>query len=207
MKQPLRLEGMGGMALSSPPGDFSRRKLTLARTPKQVVRLAKIQYPDPIFWSKKGIYRFDSATAPYGVLYTARNLKGAIFEVWGDRWFGTRYLGKEEVMEVNCYTISIQPSAKVANCTGNNLSLLGTDSSLFATLDYRTSQEWGRALMNHPTKPEGLAYHARKNPNLTNFALFGRSETEEKVHVIESIALIEHPDLFDILDELQVDLI
>lgn len=195
------------MALSRPPVDFNARKVQLIGTPPKVVRLSKRSHSDPIFWSKEGIYRFDSKSARYGVLYTAKVLKGAILEIWGDRWFEQRYLTRIEVEEYNCYTISIKSAAKVVDCTGDRLSLLGTDSNFFATTDYGITQEWGRALMNHPSNAEGLQYHSRKNPELSNFALFDRPGTAGKVHVIGTVPLIDHPYLFDVLDELQVDLI
>jgi hypothetical protein len=207
MKRSLRLGEKGVMALNRPPLDFNTRKVRLVGTPPKVVRLSKRKHLDPLFWSKEGIYRFDSKSAPYGVLYTAKVLKAAILEVWGDRWFEQRYLDRIELEEYNCYTISIRPRARVADCTGDHLSLLGTDSNFFATTDYGVTQEWGRALMNHPAKAEGLEYHSRKNPELRNFALFDKPATAAKLNVVETVPLILHPGLFDILGELQVDLI
>lgn len=195
------------MALSDPPFDLHQRRLRLISTPQQVVRLSKKEFRDPRFWSKLGKYRFDSPEAAYGVLYTAHNLKAAVVEVWGNRWFDTRQIAKGRIEEWNFYTLRIYPAANVANCTGDHLNRLGTDSNFFATTDYRISQKWGRELMIHPGNPEGIYYHSRKNPELFNYALFGRPETQEKVTIYQKMPLIDHPNLYETLDDLKVDLV
>jgi hypothetical protein len=195
------------MALLSPPSDFQARKLRLTSCPKVVIRLSKKKHPDPVFWSKQGRFRLDSPTADFGVLYTAQDLKTAILEVWGDAWSVNRFLSISEIEAYRACTLAINPRAKLADCTGAQLNLLGTDSGFFASLEYPITQEWARAIMAHPQKPEGIYYHSRKNPQLFNYAFFGRPDTIPKVTVKNEVDLVNYPDLFDLLDELKVDLI
>jgi hypothetical protein len=69
-----------------PGEDFNRRKLVLRRPSKAVIRINKTRFPNPLFWSRQGKYRFDSTKAPYGVLYAASDVEGAILEVFADVW-------------------------------------------------------------------------------------------------------------------------
>jgi hypothetical protein len=74
------------MALTNPPADLRNRTVPLAGIPVQLFRLNLIRHRDPVHWSKQGRYRFDSATAKYGVFYTSAAVETAILEVFGDRW-------------------------------------------------------------------------------------------------------------------------
>ncbi len=61
--------------------------------------------------------------------------------------------------------------------------------------------------MQHPMAPEGILYHSRKNPDLKNFALFGRKETKAKITADKGVNLVQHPDFFLIIGRLDVDLV
>ncbi len=195
------------MALSRPPSDFAQRRLRLVQVPHTLFRLSKRRHPSPLFWGKEGRYRFDSPGAPFGVLYAASSLEGAILETFGDRWFDTRYLSRVVAQSYNLHRLRVRSAAKVADSTGAQLVQLGTDSNLFATTDYAESQAWGIALMQHSMAPEGIPYHSRKNPDLKNFALFGRKETKAKITADKGVNLVQHPDFFLIIDQLDVDLV
>jgi hypothetical protein len=201
------LQGTGPMTLCRPPSDFSQRKLKLIRAPRTLFRLSDRRHSSPLFWGNQGRYRFDSPSAPFGVLYTASSLKGAILETFGDRWYENRYLARATAKSYNVYRLTVRPAIEVADATGQQLSRLGTDSSLFASTDYSDSQAWGVAFMQHPMAPEGILYHSRKNPDLKNFALFSRKKTKEKVSADHGMNLLQHPDFFLIIDQLDVDLV
>jgi hypothetical protein len=197
---------MGAMGLNRPPANLSDRRLSLIAVPERVTRLCRKPY-EPRFWSKQGRYRFDSPDAPHGVLYTADSVKGAILEVWGDQWLQGRCVSREALGEYRWYTLGIHGPLRVADCTDDELNRLGTDSNFFATTDYTITRAWAVALMNHPACPEGICYNSRKNPRMRNFALFGRPKTVNKVTVETAADLLTYPNLLQVLDELDVDLI
>jgi hypothetical protein len=195
------------MALSKPPSDFNQRELRLVKSPRVLFRLSNRRHPSPLFWGKQGRYRFDSPGAPFGVLYTAASLKGAILETFGDRWYESRYLARGTAQSYKVYRLNVQPAITVADATGQQLGRLGTDSNLFSTTNYAESQAWGLAFMQHPMTPEGILYHSRKNPELKNLALFSRKETRAKVTADRGINLLQHPDFYLVIDQLDVDLV
>jgi hypothetical protein len=93
------------------------RPLQLFATP--VFRLWQNHHPSAFFWSKKGIYRFDSKSARYGVLYTGSTLEGATLEVFGDQWVKRRVLSR---MLLKKYRVSVMLPAR-------RLSLVDTTGS------------------------------------------------------------------------------
>jgi len=68
-----------------PPSWLSEAPLSLAKVSNTWFRFSPKRYPSPIFWSCKGIYRFDSPDARSGVCYLASSIVGALLEVFGDK--------------------------------------------------------------------------------------------------------------------------
>src|SRR4051794_10781696 len=69
-----------------PPADFSRIDLDTVPTRQTVwYRLSRSTYSSPLFFSRRGIFRFDSATAKWGVCYLANEIVTGFMEVFSDR--------------------------------------------------------------------------------------------------------------------------
>jgi hypothetical protein len=190
-----------------PSQELSERKLPRRRPPKTLIRLSRQEFRDPIFWSTKGQYRFDSPSARYGVLYTAATLEGAILEVFGDRWLDHRAISEQLLRSYNRVTLSIAPGLWMINTLGPNLVFAGTDSRLFASIDYEKTQAWGRAFMEHPQNFDGILYHSRKNPRLLNYAFFETEPAQTAIKVAETVPLIDTNDLYPILEEYEIKLL
>jgi hypothetical protein len=160
------------MKLRAPPADLNDRPLPLVSVASDFWRIWNHDYSSAFFWSQKGLYRFDSKSARYGILYTGFTLEAAVVEVFGDRWLDTRLLSVSLASryEATCFTGS---SSSVVDTTGPELNRLGVDSMLFASTDYRLTRRWARAFMEHPCGASGILYHSRKNPILKNCAFFG----------------------------------
>ena len=80
------------MGLKGPPADLGKRRLRLVRVPEILVRISRVGYRDPFFWSRLGQNRFDLPDGRYGVLYTAQDLETCVLEVFGDRWLQERVM-------------------------------------------------------------------------------------------------------------------
>jgi hypothetical protein len=193
--------------LPLPSPELAERKLPRKRPPKDLIRLSRQEFRDPIFWSTKGKYRFDSPEARYGVLYTAATLEGAILEVFGDRWLEHRAISEELLRSYNLVELSIAPGLWVVNTLGPNLAFAGTDARLFASTDYEKTQAWGRAFMEHPQNFDGILYHSRKNPSLLNYAFFETAAAQAGIKVADTIPLIETDDLYPVLERYQIKLL
>jgi hypothetical protein len=195
------------MALTEPPGDLATKALPLITIPRQVIRLNLRRYSDPLHWSQRGNYRFDSPTARYGVLYTSADVEAAILEVFGDRWRDTREIASAALEDYDVCEIAINQPLKAVSITGKHLNRLGTDSNFFAATDYETTQNWARAFMIHRQKPHGIRYNSRKNPRKINFAVFGTPEAKSATRVANRYSLTDYPALYPLLLSYNVDIV
>jgi RES domain len=190
-----------------PSPELLKRTLTRRRVPKTLVRLSRQEFRDPIFWSTKGKYRFDSPTARYGVLYTAASLDGAILEVFGDRWLEHRAMSEQLLRSYNLVKLTIAPELWLVNTLGSKLLFAGIDARLFASTDYEKTQAWGRAFMEHPQNFDGILYHSRKNPRQLNCAFFETELAQKAITIGDSIPLIDTNDLYPILERYEIKLL
>ena len=189
------------------PRNLAQQSLPLQLFAAPVFRLWQNHHPSAFFWSKKGIYRFDSKSARYGVLYTGGTLEGAALEVFGDQWVKRRVLSR---MLLKKYRVSVMlPTRRLSlvDTTGSNLNKLSVDSSLFASINYRLTRSWARAFMEHPSNPEGIIYHSRKNPLLLNYAFFGTDDVQDSLVEQDALPLEDAPGLGDFLDHYDVLLV
>jgi hypothetical protein len=195
------------MSPAPPPGNLAQQSLPLQLFAAPVFRLWQNHHPSALFWSKKGIYRFDSKSARYGVLYTGGTLEGAALEVFGDHWVKRRVLSSVLLKK---YRVSVMlPTRRLSlvDTTGSNLNKLGVDSILFASINYRLTRLWARAFMEHPRKPEGIIYHSRKNPLLLNYAFFGTDDVQDSLVEQDALPLEDAPGLGAFLDQYDVLLV
>jgi RES domain len=195
------------MRPAPPPGNLAQQSLPLQLFAAPVFRLWQNHHPSAFFWSKERIYRFDSKSARYGVLYTGGTFEGAALEVFGDQWVKRRVLSRVLLKK---YRVSVMlPTRRLSlvDTTGSNLNKLGVDSILFASINYRLTRLWARSFMEHPSKPEGIIYHSRKNPLFLNYAFFGTDDVQDSLVEQDALPLEDAPGLGAFLDQYDVLLV
>jgi hypothetical protein len=190
-----------------PSPELSQRTLPGRKPPRTLIRLSRQEFRDPMFWSTKGKYRFDSPTARYGVLYTAATLEGAILEVFGDRWLEYRAVSEQLLRSYNLVKLRVGPGLWLVNTLGRNLVSAGIDARLFASTDYEKTQAWGRAFMEHSRNFDGILYHSRKNPRQSNCAFFETESAQKAITIGETVSLIDTNDLYPILERYEIKLL
>jgi RES domain len=190
-----------------PSRELFERSLPRRKPPKTLIRLSRQEFRDPIFWSTKGKYRFDSPMARYGILYTAATLEGAVLEVFGDRWSEHRAVSEQLLRSYNLVKLNIAPRLWMVNTLGPNLVLAGIDARLFASTDYEKTQAWGRAFMDHPQKFDGILYHSRENPRQLNYAFFETEPAQTAIKVADIVRLIDTNELYPILERYEIRLL
>jgi hypothetical protein len=195
------------MGLKSPPADLGERRLPLVRVPEILVRISRVDFRDPFFWSRLGRGWFDVPGGRYGVLYTAQDLETCVLEVFGDRWLKERVLAAAALSKFEVLTFAARPAMRVADLTGSALNRLGTDATLFASNEYVVTQDWSRQLMMHTQARDGIRYHSRKNPRKQNYAIYETTLAKESLQELERRPLVDFPELYTILDNYEVDLI
>jgi len=195
------------MALTEPPAALKSQRLPLVSVEGTLFRISHQKFSDPIYWSRRELYRFDSPTAKYGVLYTGRIFETALLEVFGDHWMKSRMATLTFLKEFDVCEIALGHRLKVVNLNGKQLNPLGIDANIFASPAYDITQRWAAAFMEHPDAPHGIRYPSRKNERLHNFALFSTSATMAAVTVTRRYPLLNHPHLFRLLQSYRVALI
>lgn len=195
------------MRPAPPPGNLAQQSLPLQLFAAPVFRLWQNHHPSAFFWSKERIYRFDSKSARYGVLYTSGTFEGAALEVFGDQWVKRRVLSRVLLKKYRVSVMLPTRQLSLVDTTGSNLNKLGVDSILFASINYRLTRSWARAFMEHPSKPEGIVYHSRKNPLLLNYAFFGTDDVQDSLVEQDALPLEDAPGLGAFLDHYEVLLI
>lgn len=158
-----------------PPADLLNRKLVVSSgsVPRLWYRIARPSL-GPVYYNKSGHMRFDSNNARWGVCYLAPSVGCALAEVFGESILRrpSPSLGLYELSSRNLYRFRLAPSSD-AFCPlhGHNLMNMGADMSCFVA-KRSVSQEWARALMEHPSEYDGLLYIARQGAEEC-LALFG----------------------------------
>jgi hypothetical protein len=100
------------MALTDPPAALKSQRLPLASVEGKLFRISHQKFSDPIYWSRRGVYRFDSPVAKYGVLYTGRTFETALLEVFGDQWMKSRMSALTFLKRIRCLRDRFGASAK-----------------------------------------------------------------------------------------------
>src|SRR5258707_13217787 len=196
-----------GMALTDPSLALQRQYLPLTSVSGTLYRISHHKFADPLYWSRRGLYRFDSPTAKYGVLYTARTFETALLEVFGDQWVESRMAAITFLKEFDVCEIALGHRLKVVNLSGKRLNPLGIDANIFASPAYDITQRWAAAFMEHPDAPNGIRYPSRKNERLHNFALFSTPAAVAAVTISHRYPLLNHPHLFRLLKSYRVAVI
>lgn len=135
--------------------------------------------PSPIFWSRRGTYRFDSPTAKWGVCYLAESISSSFLEIWGDKIRPSRRLSWSEIQPMMVWHVEVSSSLNAIELAGETLAVIKANTQSFVS-SFALSQEWGRQLMLHPADIDGMKYIARRCGR-SCLALFGDG-TKPKPH-------------------------
>ncbi len=144
---------------------------------------------DPVYYGKKGDYRFDDPTCPdsraFGVLYVGEDPECCLIEslpphqgvpaVTG-AYLDARAIAKMELIEPLCLIDLVSPGG---------LASIGADGRL-TDGNYRVAQQWSAALKKHSCKPDGIRYRSRHAPERIAYAIYERSKPAFKVTTMGS---------------------
>jgi hypothetical protein len=163
-----------------PPRDLASRTLPAGSLPQRSWwRLHNTARPGALFWSRLGVFRFDSPGAPWGVSYFGSSVATAFLEVFGDRIRTNPRISLELIRQYQIVEVQPAADARVVALEGVAVARIGATLNCFCG-SYPLSQRWGAALMAHPAQIDGLVYLGRRS-GARCLALFG-DETKPKPH-------------------------
>ena len=153
----------------------------------------------PIYFGDSGNYRYDSPdlkAANFKTFYAGEDKYSAFIEVFGD--CGGKLVSQSGLESRSISVVKLN-TAKLVDITGPNAAKIGAAGETSAG-PYRISQQWAKALWDHPDLPDGIYYHARHDLTRFSIALFDRAST--LVSVAQTICLADPKYAYDLAEML-----
>jgi hypothetical protein len=195
--------------LHPPPcPDLERREPIIREVNDALWRIHRVvPLHGPLYFGKSRENRFDAPAGEYGVLYVGVDAFAAFIETLGWRT-GVKVVSERNLQIRGLAKLSpSRPLRLVDLVVSGGLVRIGADARLFAG-EHSISQQWSRALWQHPTAPDGILYPARHDPARNACALFDRCSD---VLTVECLGSLGGPSLASlvghILDQYQFALV
>jgi hypothetical protein len=163
-----------------PPDDLAKRSPNVQTLRSGVIvhRFYTAAY-DPLYFDRGRGGRLNAPDGAYGVLYVARTRKGAFAETFL-REPGRTIIPSDLLARKAYVQVRIEKALRVIRLHGPGLARLGaTAEVVHSGLPYDAPQAWSKALRDHPSKPDGIAYYARHDDEELCFALFDQAQVSE----------------------------
>ena len=126
----------------------------------------------PIHFDKSTGGRLNAPDGSYGVLYLANTARGAFAETFL-RQPGRTLLPPDMIASKALAIMRATQVLRVVRLHGNGLARLGCTAEVtHGGLPYDLPQAWSRALHAHPSRPNGIEYHARHDDDELCYAIF-----------------------------------
>jgi hypothetical protein len=158
-----------------PPADIAKRKPRVLTLPANTVihRFYSAGF-DPIYFDRTQDGRFNAPNAEYGVCYTSRDVRGAFAEAFLRRP-GLVALGADFLASKAYVRLKTNQPLVLVELTGPGLAVPGATAEVsHAGPPYHESLRWSKALYDHPSAPDGIAYMARHDDQELSYAIFDR---------------------------------
>ena len=157
-----------------PPPDFGSRDLAIEVVPAGT-RLVRIHRSDldPIFFGSTGGNRFDDFLKEYGVCYLCTTPEGAFAETCL-RAVGAYFVALTFLEARSFAEIEVIAPLRLISMHGPGLAQIGATAAVTSG-PHRAAQQWSRAVHDHPTAPDGIAYRSNHDNGELGVALFERA--------------------------------
>jgi hypothetical protein len=127
---------------------------------------------DPIHFDRSRDGRFNAPDASYGVLYTAKDARGAFAETFL-REPGRALIPPDLLARKAYVRLRVAHPLVLIKLGGLGLARLGaTAEVVHGGLPYDAPQAWSAALRSHPLRPSGIAYYARHDDEALCYAIY-----------------------------------
>lgn len=142
-------------------------------------RLTRIQFPDPAYFGRGPLFRFDAPDRSFGVCYLGTSLDCCVLEVLTPtfRPAATPHLivTRDQLSSYYAAKATLSRAVRLAYLADDGLTQLGIDQRHTGGDDYDLSGAWSLAIHDHVTAPDGIFYPSRHHNGLYSVALFDRA--------------------------------
>jgi hypothetical protein len=196
--------------IPSPPHNFNSLKLvTETVEAPELVRIAWRDVTSHFSFRRNAAYRFDAPDRSFGVLYAAFDFETAFAEtvlrqrpmLAGAGMIPLDYAEIEARVLVALEGQAGRP-LQLIKLSDDGLVAARIDNSISSVDDYKSTQQWAKALHDHPLRADGIVYMSRFLGARKSVALFERAQAIVAPGRITP--LLEHAELAAVLDRYQV---
>lgn len=172
-----------------PPADFADRDLPIEVIDKgtRLVRIHRTDL-DPIFFGSSGGNRFDDPARQYGVSYLSQTIEGAFAETCL-RAIGARFVVLSFLETRSFCEIEVTSPVKLVSVHGPGLARIGA-TGIVTSGPHSVAQQWSRAIHDHSSGVDGVAYRSTHDNGELCVALF--EQAQDRLAVIASTPMLSN---------------
>ena len=152
----------------------------------QLFRLSLRRYPDPAYFGRGALHRFDAPDGSFGVCYLGTSLDCCLLEVLRPAHHPRttiRPLTLAQLREYCAATGAVVEPLLLAHFADDGLARAGIDQRVTGGDDYDLSQAWSAAVHAHAGNLDGIFYPSRHHNGLYSVALFERARRKVTVAI------------------------
>lgn len=166
------------LAALPPPGTSWPLPLLTVAAGRPLYRLTGLRFPEPAFFGRRAVHRFDAPDRSFGVCYLGTSLACCLLEVFPPARQvegGRRVIALDQVRAHYAAIATPVRRLRLAYLADDGLAQLGIDQRVTAGDDYDLSGAWAAALHAHAGGVDGIFYATRHHNGLYAVALFERA--------------------------------
>ncbi len=142
-------------------------------------RFTRLQFPDPAYFGRGPLFRFDAPDHSFGVCYLGTSLDCYLLEVLTPiyRAATTPHVIVHRAQLASYYAAraTLTRPLRLAYLADDGLARLGIDQRHTGGDDYDLSGAWALSIHAHDDAPDGIFYPSRHHNGLYSVALFERA--------------------------------
>lgn len=145
----------------------------------ELYRLTRLQFPDPAYFGRGMLFRFDAPDRSYGVCYLGTSLSCCLLEVCTPTYRATErpplIIMRDQLTSYYAAIATVVQPLRLAYLADDGLVQLGIDQRHTGGDDYDLSGAWSLAIHTHTAAVDGIFYPARHHNGFYSVALFDRA--------------------------------
>lgn len=187
-----------------PPPDLSQRSLPITDYASEGYRIHRLRHAAK-FFGRSRTHRWDAPHGEFGVMYTGATPFVAFAETLlpaPGTLAAITVSASGATVPVSATTVAIHGLALVTlveplrcvDLRGGGLARIGADGQLTSG-SHLVAQRWSLALWRHPSTPDGILHHSRRDPDDTALAIFDRASEKTRVDPLGGFKEPKHREL------------
>ena len=187
-----------------PPSDLRQRALPITDYSSDLYRIHRLKRPAK-FFGRSRMHRWDAPGGEFGVMYTGATpsvsfaetllpAPGTLATITVSASGATVPVSGSMVASYGLALVTPGEPLRCVDLHGPGLARIGADGRLTSG-SHLVTQRWSVALWSHPSAPDGILYHSRRDPDDTALAIFDRAGGKVRVEPLGGLKEPKHREL------------